>query len=273
MTEDVYDHARRLLAASLAKQPCPLFPGAEAPPLLRGYVVQRAYIGLLMHSVATDTAPRQITGFKAALTNLAAQQALQMAGPAGGVLLSGHEYRSGCEFAASAFLRPMIEIEVGYRLAATVTSPVSVETVDAYIDAVIPMIEIADAGYSTPNAEGRAICGADLVAGNSAAGGYVIGEPMIRVDDPDQLKMRLARDGEMLGHARGLDALGGQRALLVWLINHSIAQGHELLAGHYLMTGALGRVEVARPGSYVAEYFYPQADSDQLFGRIEFEVT
>jgi 2-keto-4-pentenoate hydratase len=268
MPEAILDHARRLLAANLKHQPYPLFPGTAVQSLAHGYSVQRAYLELLV----VDSAPRQITGFKAALTNLAAQQALQMTGPAGGVLLSGHDFASGCQVVAAEFVRPMIELEIGYRLARPVTSPISADSLDEYVDAVLPMIEIADAGYVIPNAAGRTISGADLVAANAAAGGYIVGEPMIQPEDPDQLQIQLSRDGEILGTANGLDALGGQRSLLIWLINHSLAQGYELLAGHYLMTGALGRVEVARAGRYFAEYRDAKADGEPLFGCIEFEV-
>jgi 2-keto-4-pentenoate hydratase len=268
MSDAMLDHARRLLAANHNHQPLPLLPGTKVQSLLYGYTVQRAYLDLL----AVGPAARQVTGFKAALTNLAAQQALQMTGPVGGVLLSGHDYASGCKISAAKFVRPMIEVEIGYRLASAVTSPVSTDTLDGFIEAVLPMIEIADVGYVIPNAAGRSISGADLVAANAAAGGYIIGDPMFHAEDPDQLHIQLYRDGEVLSTTRGQDALGGQRALLIWLINHSLAQGYELLQGHYLMTGALGRVEAARPGRYLAEYRDATADGEALFGCVEFEV-
>lgn len=269
MPDAILDHARCLLEAHRNRQPYPLFPGIEVQSLAHGYSVQRAFLDLL----SADSASCHITGFKAALTNLAAQQSLQMTGPAGGVLFSGHDYVNGCQIPASEFVRPMIELEIGYRLARAVTSPVSIDTIDEYIDAMLPMIEIADAAYVVPNAAGRTITGADLVAANAAAGGYIVGEPMIQPKDADQLQIKLSRNGDVLGAARGLDAHGGQRTMLMWLINHSLAQGYKLLAGHYLITGALGRVEVARPGQYIAEYHDANAEGEALFGRVEFEVT
>ena len=51
-----------------------------------------------------------------------------------------------------------------------------------------------------------------------------------------------------------------------WLINHSLAQGYAVLKGHYLMTGSLGRVQLATPGHYIAQYMCDDAGAPKRFG-------
>jgi len=269
MTETNHEFARRALAAHEACEPMPLLSDSEDPILSRGYELQRAYVDLLLAGMSQ---PRHIRGFKAALTNTPAQQSMGMTTPAGGVLVSGHEYPSPCQIRLADFCRPIIETEIGYRISRAVTHPVSLENLNEYIDCSLPMVEIADAGYATPNPAGRAMSGADLVAANSAAGGYIIGLADLQPVNPDDIEVTLHRGDEALSRAHGRDAMGSQAAVLVWLINHSLAQGYAVLKGHYLMTGSLGRVQLATPGHYIAQYMCDDAGAPKSFGRIEFDI-
>ena len=275
MTETNHEFARRALAAHEACQPMPLLSDREAPMLSRGYELQRAYVDLLLAGtggLSGMSQSRHIRGFKAALTNTPAQQSMGMTTPAGGVLVSGHEYSSPSQIKLADFCRPIIETEIGYRISRAVTRPVSLESLNEYIDCVLPMVEIADAGYATPNPAGRTMSGADLVAANSAAGGYIIGLADLQPVNPDDIEVTLHRGDEALSRAHGRDAMGSQAAVLVWLINHSLAQGYAVLKGHYLMTGSLGRVQLASPGHYIAQYMCDDAGAPKSFGRIEFDI-
>jgi 2-keto-4-pentenoate hydratase len=276
MTEVDREFAQRLMAAHQARRPMPLFVDEKLPTLVRGYEVQRAYVDLLLaptEGSSNRARSRQIQGFKAALTNVPAQQSMGLKAPTGGVLLSDCEYQAPCQIRLADYCRPIIETEIGYRVSRVVTDPVTLENLNDYIDFALPMVEIADAGYATPNALGRALSGPDLVAANSAAGGYIVGHADCQPLDTNEVAVTLRNGDKVLNHAHGHDALGSQAAVLVWLINHSLAQGYDVLPGYYLMTGSLGRVQLATPGCYVADYSCNTGGIATRFGRIEFEIV
>ena len=232
--------------------------------------MQRAYVALRQ---AAGDRSGEVSGYKAALTNTAGQQSMGMTTPAAGVLFAAHRCQSGCQVQIKDLALAIIETEIGYRLGRAVTAPVTLATVGEFIQQVLPVVEIADAGFVNPNAAGRAMVGADLVASNAAAGVYIVGTPLQAPADTDAVGIDLYCGDNLLGSALGTDSLGSQQAALVWLINHTLAQGYPLLPGHLLMTGSLGRVQLARPGHYVARYRTAQTAPAGDFGSVAFEVV
>ncbi|MGE0385182.1 MAG: 2-keto-4-pentenoate hydratase [Gammaproteobacteria bacterium] len=217
------------------------------------YRVQREYVRLrVSHGDG-------IAGFKAAMT---APDAAGRLNPIGGVLFSSGTLRSGATFAASALVRGMLETEVGFVAGATVRAPLAGDADPlAVTAAIVPMFELADAGFAGPARMGVH----DAVAASAVASHQLPGEPVGTAVDPDAVSVVLSRDGEFLhrGHAR--EAMGGQRNALRWLIDHTIAQGYVIEPGHLLMTGSLGSVQPLRAGRF-------QADFGPL-GSIECNVT
>ena len=270
----VQEYARQLLSAYQTHAPRPLFAGPSVPALTTGYAVQRAYVALRQAAgEAAGDRSGEVSGYKAALTNTAGQQSMGMTTPAAGVLFAAHRCQSGCQVQIKDLALAIIETEIGYRLGRAVTAPVTLATVGGFIQQVLPVVEIADAGFVNPNAAGRAMVGADLVASNAAAGVYIVGTPLQAPADTDAVGIDLYCGDNLLGSALGTDSLGSQQAALVWLINHTLAQGYPLLPGHLLMTGSLGRVQLARPGHYVARYRTAQTAPAGDFGSVAFEVV
>jgi 2-keto-4-pentenoate hydratase len=273
-SELVQSHASQLLSAYQARAPRPLFAGENAPPLATGYAVQQAYVVLRQAAgQAAGDGSGDISGYKAALTNTPGQQSMGMTTPAAGVLFAAHGCESDCQIQVKDFALAIIETEIAYRLGQAVTAPVTLDSVSQFIDQALPVVEIADAGFVNPNAAGRAMVGADLVATNAAAGAYIAGEPLQAPVDTDAVVIDLYCGDKLLGSAQGTDSQGSQRAALVWLINHTLAQGYPLLPGHLLMTGSLGRVHLARPGHYLAQYRTAQQAPAGDFGSVAFEVV
>ena len=87
--------------------------------------------------------------------------------------------------------------------------PVSADNVFEYVDAIMPVVEIADVGFSS-----RLTSLVDLVSANTAFGGYVLGEaiPLCDVDTKllDTIEISMTKDGEPIGTGAGGDTSGGQ---------------------------------------------------------------
>ena len=66
--------------------------------------------------------------------------------------------------------------------------------------------------------------------------------------------MSLDKDGKELFSAFGSDALGDPLQSYAWTVNKIRSLGYELKPGMVVITGALGRVTDAEPGTYLAHY-------------------
>jgi len=211
--------------------------------------------GLVAEISQTDP----IAGYKAAVTAPAAQAAQGLKQALYGVLFDSGLYRPGAVVDSGHFRRCIMETEIGYRLKQDINELPAPDDLHALLEP-IPMLEFAEVGYDNPANMGPL----DLVAGNSASACYLAGERSHDVD-LNQVSVSLSRQGELINEGRGSDAFGDQQVAVSWLIEQVLAAGYEIKAGHYLMTGALGRPVPLAPGDHIADF------GD--FGRIELVVS
>lgn len=220
------------------------------------YQVQMEYVKLL-------SGVDRISGYKAALTSSVAQEMFNASGAASGVLFASGQYMSGDELRLGDFVMPVIETEIGFRMAQGLNAadaPVSRQRLEEQIDTALPMVEIADIGFVE-----RVSNAPDLIAGNSGSAGYVLGdEPAIEFN-LNKVAVRLFKDGQEISAGVGADAMGDQLDALTWLVNQVLGKGYEILPGTFLMTGSLGGISIAKAGEYLADY------GD--FGKITFSFT
>ena len=250
---DIDAAAERMFAALKAHEHKPLLSAEGELSLADAYAIQKQLVEQLM---SVD----KKGGFKAALSNPAAQANVGAEEPVFGVLLAGGARHPGAIIANHEFHRAVVETEIGYRIGQTVTAPVTEDSVWDHIDQVMPMIELADPGF----ASGGRMTAMDLVSGNSAAAGYIAGTAAVRPGSLDDFPVRLHRDGEQISEGNGADAMGNQMFAVCWLINKSLLEGYTLTPGKILMTGSLGQPQPALPGHYVGDF------GD--FGQIEFKI-
>lgn len=250
---DINTAAERMFAALNAHELKPLLSTEGTLTLDDAYAIQKLLVKRLMSVEAKG-------GFKAALSNPGAQANVGAEEPVFGVLLSEGAVHPGAIIANHEFHRAVVETEIGYRIGQAVSSPVTEETVWDHIDQVMPMIELADPGF----ASGGRMTASDLVAGNSAAAGFITGAAADRPASLDDFPVRLLRDGEQVSEGSGADAMGSQAFAVCWLINKAVSEGYILEPGHILMTGSLGQPQPALSGDYVGDF------GD--FGRIEFTI-
>ena len=199
-----------------------------------------------------------ISGYKAALTAAAAQQAMGIDRPIIGVLFASGAHSSAEPIQSGKPV--LLETELGFRVARDINDPVdATQALDA-VDQCIPMIELASPNLATqPNA-------LDLIATNAASHAYFAGAPVAPDKvELDAIEISLHHDDEQLWRASSGDVLDGQRYALAFLINEALARGYAIQAGQLLMTGSIGGIAPAKPGKYVADF--------NELGTIEFTVA
>lgn len=247
---------RRMYSDHAAGNPLPV-PSAERSEmdLPVAYAIQKAYVELRLSS-------EEIAGFKAGATAPGPQRAFGLSEPITGVLFASGLRENSVSVRLSEFRALMLEVELGFRLGRAIHEvPTSVAALREHVDAVLPMVELAEIPFG-----GAKFTGPDLIAANSASCAYIAGlEPAWRQADINGIQVRFSRDGEVLHEAPASDVMGDQWQALLWLVTRVLEQGYVLEPGRLLMTGSIGAAHVGKPGRYEADF------GD--FGRVTFDVT
>ena len=229
-----------------ASKPVPL-PSSTFPDLSvkEAYSLQKQFVAKFIQNGDV------VTGIKVGLTSPPAQKKFNAPGPVTGFLFKSMQVTDG-KVLSKSYVKPNLEVEIGYRLNQDVNAPTSPDSVKQLIDEVMPAIEIGDVNFATF----KGLLFTDIIADNVGPRGYILGnpQPMDKVD-PNQVTGQLFMDGQALGKAvPGTAALGDQWKALSWSLNNVLANGGELKKGMFVITGSLGKMYPAKPGSYKAVY-------------------
>lgn len=243
-----------LFEARLSGRPSPVC-SSQVPDVDQA-VAYAAQAGLI--ELCTSSSP--VSGFKAALTNKAAQESMGIDVPVSGVLLEEMRLMAGSVIKLESFSHAVVETEVGFCIGKQISRQISIQELRDHVEYCLPMIEIADIAFDDPGA----MTIYDFIATGAAAAGYIIGEKT-ESWNLNEVEVTLSRNGELLHEGQGTDALGDQLSAATWLVNQVVAQGYVVKPGYFLMTGSLGRIQMTtKPGLYCADY--------GEFGKIEFEI-
>lgn len=228
----------------LARRP---FTEQVADDLPAGLAFQAAFVERLTAHLGRPA------GYKAALTNPAAQQRFGANGPVLGVLLDGMLRASGAAMPADFAARPVVEGDLLVRVGSAAINEAGTDLdLLAGLDAVMPFLELADLNWST-NAIPTA---ASLVALNAGARAGVYGAPVpLQEATPEQLD-RLAGitvvlyDGAGVARATGRarDLLGHPIQAVRWIRDELRARGDRLRPGDVLSLGSLTPLLPVQPG-------------------------
>ena len=189
-------------------------------------------------TVVKDAYRNEIAGYKAGLTSAKTQQRFHVNQPVLGVLPASGQLSTGATLAMVPGLK--IEVEIGF-LVGDGDRPA----------AIFPAIELPRLDYADMNQ----VTLSDIVATNVSAYQFISG-PTTTPPDPNvrSLEVSLDKDGKELFSAFGSDALGDPLQSYAWTVNKIRSLGYELKPGMVVITGALGRVTDAEPGTYLAHY-------------------
>lgn len=203
-----------------------------------------------------------LAGFKAGLTSAPSQKKFGVSQPVFGALFQNGAQAPGSLLKLKNYQRMMLETEIGFILNKTIQQPLpDITTLKNSVSTLVPVIEVPDLGFS----DMKSLSYADILAANVSSRVFIVGEAVDwRTLDVNQIHVELSHDGKVINQGQGSDALGDQWQAALWLINQAVAQGWQLEKGHVLITGALGKMLPAKPGTYTADY--------QALGNITFEV-
>jgi 2-keto-4-pentenoate hydratase len=232
------DWASRLLACHKSGAPYPNPSAENTVSIEDAYRIQKSYNALRREAVA---------GFKAALTAPAAQAAMGIDQAIAGVLYQTGDFSAAPTISISQPL--LLETELGFHCTRAIDSPTSpADVLDAF-GSMSPCIELA-----SPNLEAKPT-GVDLIATNSASFGFIVG-PQAPIDTGhmETLTASLSMSGEELFSGSASEVMGGQANALSWLVNQVLATGYPIAPGALFMTGSIGGMAPAKPGTYSATF-------------------
>ncbi len=218
----------------------------------QAYAVQKEYLALRQRSDG-------VAGYKAGLSSAGAPARFGLEEAVSGVLLGRDRIDpqgSGLYLLRdNPGTRPMLELELALVFASVPSEPpATVEELRRHIRGVAPAVEIPGIAFAGDGS----FRGTDLIASNVAARHFLLGEARI-LEDLGGLRLptvevQLWRDGRRLIQGRGSDAMGDPWQAALWLTRQLMSQGWRPAAGEVLLSGALGGMTAAVPGSYRAEF-------------------
>lgn len=190
-------------------------------------------------SEAVDGAP---AGYKVGLTSSVALAQFSASEPISGFLGGRSVRNADAPVSLAGLISPKLEVEFGFVMGRSVTTPIDEDDVIAMTDAVLLCVEIVDTRW-----RGGAQDVAMLVADNSYAAMAVTGP---RVDRPRRLGQ--AEVTATLGATRlvgsGANVLGDPVRAIAWLAAHLLDRGEQLNAGDLVLSGTLTPPVDVKPG-------------------------
>lgn len=209
-----------------------------------------------------------IVGYKAALTNAAAQARFGVNGPVLGVLLAGMLRPQGSVFELAQGVDLWLEADLILRIGSeSVNQAQTFGEFIAALDAVIPFVEVPDrlAGRDTQ------LTGAAFTAINAGARYGITGAPVRLGPALDWARLLQGLrvsvtdgEGRVLALGGGEAALGHPLTALRWIRDELLARGLRLQSGDLVSVGTLASPLVPRPGQvyqviYAGLGAHPQA--------------
>lgn len=215
----------RLDAAQQAASPVEQLPA--------GLTTRQAY--LIQHGLVTRGLDRgeRLVGLKLGFTSKAKMAQMGLSDVIVGQLTDRMRVPDGSDVPLSRFIHPRIEPEVAFRLARDVDPDDDLTDLVACVDAVAPALEIIDSRYrdfrfSLP----------DVIADNTSAAAFVIGEWRPPGEDLGNRAVRLVVDGRTVEVGSTAAILGHPARALPALREMARRHGMPVRAGYVVMAGA-----------------------------------
>lgn len=189
-----------------------------------------------------------VVGRKIGLTSPAVQKQLGVDQPDFGVLFEDMAFTNDAKVAIDDLVAPKVEAEVAFLLGADLDGPLDLDTVRSAVTHAIPALEIVDSRVADWD-----ITIVDTVADNGSSAAYVLGTEAKALTDvePRDVEMTLTVDGEVASTGNGAACLGDPLEALLWLARTAQDFGEPLRKGQVILSGALGPMVPASPGTTV----------------------
>lgn len=190
-----------------------------------------------------------VVGRKIGLTSPAVQQQLGVDQPDFGMLFDEMDVSALPEVPSRILLQPKVEAEIAFVLGRDLDADhLDLRTVRGAVDHAVAAIEIVDSRVADWD-----IRITDTVADNASSGLFVLGSRQVPLHDfePREADMQMFVDDEAVSRGNGAACLGDPLNALLWLARTARTFGTPLRAGQVVLSGALGPMIPARPGTTV----------------------
>lgn len=239
----------RLREAARSGTPCaPVRDLVGETDIATAYVIQQA---LVDERVAAGAV---VTGRKIGLTSPAVQAQLGVDQPDFGVLFDDMDVSALPEVPSERLLQPKAEAEIAFVLRddlaedALDRADLDLAAVRDAVDHAVAALEIVDSRVAAWD-----IRITDTVADNASSGLYVLGDRRVPIADlePVEVTMQMYVDDELVSEGDGSACLGDPLNALLWLARTAHEFGTPLRPGQVVLSGALGPMVPAPPGTSV----------------------
>ena len=200
-----------------------------------------------------------VIGYKAALTNSAAQKRFGVDQPIRGPLLRDMILKSGARVPLNFAAVPLLEGDLVVRVAGeAINRAEGRKEALAALDMVYPFLELPDAVFR----KGVEIDGLALIAINAGARFGVLGEgvPLGKMANPEKALAQIEvvvsdENGRELANGESRNLLGHPLDVVLWLRDSLHAEGKKLKRGDLLSLGSMtALVPLRSAGTYSAQF-------------------
>jgi 2-keto-4-pentenoate hydratase len=235
-------------------------PAAPVRDVLGSTDVVLAYEVQNVLTAARKAAGARVVGRKVGLTSPAVQRQLGVDQPDFGVLFDDMLVPSGGVVDSGPLIAPKAEAEIAFVLSAGLDGFTTGVSLDAPISEADRAAAAAAVGYAVAALEivdSRVadwdITITDTVADNASSARYVLGDKRVPLSEfaPVEVTMNLEKNGEPASSGNGAACLGDPVNALVWLACTAASFGAPLRAGDVILSGALGAMVTAEPGTEI----------------------
>lgn len=201
----------------------------------------------------------KVVGYKAALTNVKAQEKFNVGTPVPGLLFEKMLHQGSAEIDAKFGIVPLVEGDLMVRVGDDkINKAISDEEFLASLDAVIPFLEFVDIMYK----KGYPLNGAALTAGNAGTRGGILGKPVPLKGDAETLKKLANLRVEIRNSAGKIVTIGYSKSLLDhpinvvrWLRDGLLVEEKKLKKGDLISLGSMTKLLPAKSGeAYTATW-------------------
>ena len=225
------------------------------------YAVQQELISRRIEAGAV------VVGRKIGLTSPAVQRQLGVDQPDFGVLFADMDMSSEPMVPSHRLLQPKAEAEIAFVLKDDLDGEIlSSEEVSSAVDHAVAALEIVDSRIADWD-----LTIADTVADNASSGLFLLGADRLTLDEfsPRDATMRMYADDTLVSEGDGKACLGDPLLPLTWLARTAAAYGNPLRAGQIILSGALGPMVPAPPGTRIRAEIAPLGEVSATFSYKE----
>ena len=262
MNATVTEAANRIALAARNRQPiAPVRTLIGDSDIDLAYAVQQELISRRIEAGAV------VVGRKIGLTSPAVQRQLGVDQPDLGVLFADMDMSSEPKVPSHRLLQPKAEAEIAFVLKDDLDGEVlSSEEVRSAVDHAVAALEIVDSRIADWD-----LTIADTVADNASSGLFVLGADRLTLDEfsPRDATMRMYANDTLVSEGDGKACLGDPLLALTWLARTAAAYGNPLRAGQIILSGALGPMVPAPPGTRIRAEIAPLGEVAATFSSKE----